>query len=224
MQSAPDMNDQERAVDQLVDEVSARAWRLKVLIDDATDGARVTADGRVRHAACSLVSEMSTPGEQAANTAAALVDALWPDAPGRAVDDPWWDTPLGRVVQGARRCRDRAHDCDRAHDASPDGRTPTMLISVDVVDRGDTVLVRIDGELDLAAIPTVRSNVTPHLVRRLTIDLAGVHFLDSSGVRCLCDLHDEAIRAGGALTIGATSPPVRRTLHLAGLPPSMFGI
>jgi len=86
---------------------------------------------------------------------------------------------------------------------------------------GDQTIIRLDGELDmdagpdlvvLSSVAAVRSDM-----RTLTIDLAGVAFMDSAGLaalvraRNLCDKHRAELRLEGV------GPRVHRVLELTGL-------
>jgi anti-anti-sigma factor len=63
---------------------------------------------------------------------------------------------------------------------------PGQLISFDVVvDGDDHATVRIEGELDMSGIDPLASRVDEVLargVRRLTVDVRGVRFADSSAI------------------------------------------
>ena len=65
------------------------------------------------------------------------------------------------------------------------GRTPP-LCTVEITSQGaGTVVVMLAGELDLTTIPDVESRVEPALAlkpSRLIVDIAGVHFADSSAI------------------------------------------
>jgi anti-anti-sigma factor len=78
--------------------------------------------------------------------------------------------------------------------------------------------VALSGDLDLADAEAVH-----HLLARLArdaaprpvlVDLRGLEFLDSHGVRALFRARDDAERVGSRLTLCASDGPVRRTLEL----------
>ena len=71
------------------------------------------------------------------------------------------------------------------------------------------------GELDaaLAAVPADR-------VRRLVLDLAGLTYLSSAGLRCLAFAHQRFGRAVEIVLVDAP-PQVAETIHLVGLHRSM---
>ncbi len=83
----------------------------------------------------------------------------------------------------------------------------------------DGVVVSLSGELDLAgehrleeAIEAARATGLP-----LTIDLKGLNFIDSSGLRVLVRLHNTAVSDGFDYTLIAGPPQVQRTFALCGL-------
>ncbi len=199
--------EQERAVDQLVDELSARVWRLRTLIDGtAQHGDPVD---RVRTAADELVARMSPCGPDSVAAADQIVAALWADESSRHISDDWWTTPLGCLVQRVRAA------------ATHDG-VSCAPISVAIANDGEAVTAVLAGEFDLAATGPVRQALEPHLGSRVGIDLKAIEFLDSSGLCCLLTLRRDAHRRGGHISIGATSQAVRRLVELAGLPPTVF--
>jgi len=83
-------------------------------------------------------------------------------------------------------------------------------------------LVELSGELDLNAVPELDAVLAeaasaaggpPHIC----LDLAGLDFIDSSGLAAVIRSHVAASEAGGALTIVAPAGIVRRTLEVSGL-------
>jgi anti-sigma B factor antagonist len=51
----------------------------------------------------------------------------------------------------------------------------------------------------------------------LVLDLSGVEFVDSSGLRVLIELHQNRSQAGGSLVLRTPSPAVRRLLEVSGV-------
>ena len=96
------------------------------------------------------------------------------------------------------------------------------LADLDATDAGDGLVVaRIRGDLDLSNLYSVHTallEVLPNEAIGLVVDLAGVTFLDSSGVEALFRLQTslEARRQRFAVAIppGAT---IRRALELSGV-------
>jgi len=81
-------------------------------------------------------------------------------------------------------------------------------------------LVTVAGEVDLEtasqfgdhALAALRE-VSPHLV----LDLSGVTFMDSTGLKVLLSVQHRSDLAHGSLAIVGTTRPVRRILELTGL-------
>jgi anti-anti-sigma factor len=95
-----------------------------------------------------------------------------------------------------------------------DGATTTEL-TITVVP-GTPHLVKLLGELDLASAPELRSQLRP-LDGDLEVDLAGLTFLDSSGMNALVDVHRDRDARGHRLVIRGASGIVLRALTITGL-------
>ena len=78
--------------------------------------------------------------------------------------------------------------------------------------------VALSGDLDLADADAVH-RLLGRLAREaaprpVLVDLRGLEFIDSHGVRALFRARDDAERAGSRITLCARDGPVRRTLEL----------
>jgi anti-anti-sigma factor len=78
----------------------------------------------------------------------------------------------------------------------------------------------LTGELDLLSAGWIRvpfqelaSDGRPQIV----VDLAGLTFIDTSGIHALLDLDGDAREAGKRLRLAAVSEKVRRVFELAGV-------
>ena len=91
-------------------------------------------------------------------------------------------------------------------------------LSLRVQPHGEAVLVRATGELDLSAAEAFESQLEEELARDgaiVVLDLSGVTFLDSTGLRTLLRIAEEDARSGSRLSIRRElSPPVQRLLDL----------
>jgi anti-anti-sigma factor len=89
----------------------------------------------------------------------------------------------------------------------------------------DAVHVTVSGEIDLANTATVERQLLeaiPNHVSAVTVDLAGVDYLDSAGVRLLFTLGTRAETLQIDLTLVVPDDsPVRRILEIAGVPQAM---
>ena len=87
-------------------------------------------------------------------------------------------------------------------------------LSVSVIQRTDTTVLVAAGDLDMETAPLLESIVSEQAVEAgLVIDLSGVQFIDSSGLRGLLRIRQ---RPGG-LRLAAPSATVRRLLDLTDL-------
>jgi anti-sigma B factor antagonist len=90
--------------------------------------------------------------------------------------------------------------------------------AVEVQRRGAVAIVQPRGELDLVTVETLRAELDGvKSTERLVLDLRGLSFLDSTGLRLLVTLHRRAQRDGLQLTVVAPAPPVDRAIQLCGL-------
>lgn len=83
-----------------------------------------------------------------------------------------------------------------------------------------TVEVIVDTELDISTLPQLRERLEDALrvaPARLVVDLSGCGFLDAQAMTVLLDVHRQAYRAGGLLTLRGCSAQCLRLLSLAGL-------
>ena len=99
---------------------------------------------------------------------------------------------------------------------------PRARLSVQDATGSGGLCLRLGGELDIASLPEVEPRLTGLLERApqpLLLDLADLHFLDSSGIALLVRL---ANRFTPVSTRSATEP-VRRVLEALGLA-SRFGL
>lgn len=109
----------------------------------------------------------------------------------------------------------RSSDLKR-HAVTRRGAT-ALDISVAVSEK--TAVVRAAGELDLATVPDL-ANVLEGLERecaRIVLDLSGLTFIDSTGVRLTLIEHDRASIDGFEFAIAGVTGPVRDVLRRTGL-------
>jgi anti-anti-sigma factor len=85
-------------------------------------------------------------------------------------------------------------------------------------------LVAVTGEIDVATAPDLGrtlSELVEEGRNELTVDLAGVAFIDASGIGTLVGAARRARLAGGSVILRTPSGAVRRMLVLAGLDGSL---
>ncbi len=99
-----------------------------------------------------------------------------------------------------------------------------MELELSTSHHGDRAVVTVGGEVDLetasqlgdAAVEAVQG-VSPHLV----LDLSGVTFMDSTGLKVLLTSQRRAQLAGGSFALAGASRTVQRILALTGLDQSI---
>jgi anti-anti-sigma factor len=93
------------------------------------------------------------------------------------------------------------------------------LRAVAVHEQGQVTVV-VHGELDLGSASALHREVHALLalpVEAIALDLAGLEFVDSSGIRLLNDLRVAADERRVPFSIGPVSAPVQRMLELTGM-------
>ena len=82
-----------------------------------------------------------------------------------------------------------------------------------------TVVVAPAGEIDLATVGLVRDAVDAHWQPgdEMVLDLRGVEFLDTSGLRYTLELNERAARDGFSLKVVRGPRAVQRVFEVAGI-------
>jgi anti-sigma B factor antagonist len=77
----------------------------------------------------------------------------------------------------------------------------------------------VSGEIDAHTAPLLaaRLDPLPDTGERVLLGMAGVEFIDSSGLRVLIDAHRRAAEAGRELVLDHPSPAVMRLISISGL-------
>jgi anti-anti-sigma factor len=81
----------------------------------------------------------------------------------------------------------------------------------------DGWLITVTGEVDMATAPEFAETVTECATGSVTVDFAGVTFMDSSGVTALLMACERLERRGSTLTLQSVRPDVLRVLELCGV-------
>ena len=99
---------------------------------------------------------------------------------------------------------------------------PEPELVTDLAVEGGQALLRVQGEVDLVTAPRLQGALASacDLGRDVVVDLNGVAFMDSTGLRALLQARDIARRLGGSLRLDmAEDGQVARLLELAGVRP-----
>jgi anti-anti-sigma factor len=102
--------------------------------------------------------------------------------------------------------------------------SPSLSVSqhqfhAETVREGATVRLELSGELDLATEPQLTAVLrqVEEDAQRLVLDLSGLSFIDSTGLRTILLAWRRSRDDGFELSVIAGSAQVRRTLRLTGL-------
>jgi anti-sigma B factor antagonist len=88
----------------------------------------------------------------------------------------------------------------------------------------DTVVVTVRGDLDDGSdtvLGTTLDQVLDRPAPRVVVDVSGIDFCDSTGLRSFLTGHERAHAAGGWLRLAAPGGPLRDLLDVAGLTPRL---
>lgn len=96
------------------------------------------------------------------------------------------------------------------------GDTPTTF-RARAEDRAGTVVVVAEGDLDLLGAPRLIEALPSEGAGPVVIDLGGVGFMDSSGLRSLLEARRVCADAGRGFALARPSDPVLRVLELVDL-------
>jgi anti-anti-sigma factor len=102
------------------------------------------------------------------------------------------------------------------------GRTHHNPFRCEVTHDGDGVRITLEGELDIASAPALESALRGSVngdapSERRVVDLRGLTFMDSSGLRAILSANGAARRDGWKLQIVAGPPAVQRIFDICGV-------
>jgi anti-anti-sigma factor len=83
--------------------------------------------------------------------------------------------------------------------------------------RPEGLVIVAEGELDLVGAPALAAALPEDGDGAVIVDMAGVGFMDSSGLRALLEARQASLEAGRAFAISRPSDAVRRVLELVDL-------
>ena len=90
-------------------------------------------------------------------------------------------------------------------------------------EHGTALVVEVKGEIDLSTADGVRqaTGAPTSTAQRLVLDLRGVDFMDTSGIRLVVELMNAEEAGGPELSLVADHRPVLRLFDMAGLTPRL---
>lgn len=108
----------------------------------------------------------------------------------------------------------------RAEDQLSNALDPPHSFTVEIAMVGSETVVRVVGEVDLATAPVLQKRLWGLLeddIQEIVVDLAGVSFMDSTGLGTLARTHIRATETGRRLVLQSTPSAVQKVLGFSGL-------
>jgi anti-anti-sigma factor len=97
---------------------------------------------------------------------------------------------------------------------------PRTQLEVRANDGDGVATVVVEGELDIATVPVLEgalSDLESGGARTLVLDLRGLRFMDSTGLRALLSARRRAHTAGRRLRLANLQPSVARVFEVTGV-------
>src|SRR5689334_24360678 len=91
------------------------------------------------------------------------------------------------------------------------------VFMVDVDQHGDQTVVRLGGELDVAAAPALQESLAELAAGVVILDFSDVTFMDSTALAVFVSLRNRAHDHGGDLIFRGVQPPQMRLFEVTGL-------
>jgi anti-sigma B factor antagonist len=115
--------------------------------------------------------------------------------------------------------------CGKAPPAEPNvaptnGTRQDGPLTVHVEQAGDALMVRANGELSRSTAEKFEAQLRLVIsadASTVDLDLGGVGFIDSTGLRSLLRIVNHSVRAGGRLGLRRASAPVQHAIEWGGL-------
>ncbi len=96
-----------------------------------------------------------------------------------------------------------------------------LRVEVTLTDR--TTVVTVAGEIDADSMLALQAPLHDlGLESHIVVDMSGVRFMDSSGLKVILTQRNRMTETGGSLRIRHPSPAVRRVLDVSGLTDVLF--
>lgn len=81
---------------------------------------------------------------------------------------------------------------------------------------GLNVTIAVTGRVDTATAPEFEAGLQLAGTETLTLDLSGVPYMSSAGLRCLLTAQKKVMAGGGAMTLTGVQPAVKEVLDITG--------
>jgi stage II sporulation protein AA (anti-sigma F factor antagonist) len=96
-----------------------------------------------------------------------------------------------------------------------------MSLTIDMETKNDVLVVRLRGELDHHTADELRSKVDEALkgpqIRHIVLSLAGLGFMDSSGIGVILGRYKQISARSGEMVVCSINPTIQRIFEMSGL-------
>ncbi len=95
-----------------------------------------------------------------------------------------------------------------------------LSIDIHIENRGEAIIFRLRGSLDIATSPAVRAALLEAAGagnHNIVVDLSKLEFLDSTGLGALIGAHRRALENDGNVRLVVSDGPIARLLNITGL-------
>ena len=82
---------------------------------------------------------------------------------------------------------------------------------------GAKTVISVTGRVDTTTAPELETGLALDGSEALTLDLSGVPYMSSAGLRCLLAAQKRMMAGGGSMTIVGIQPAVREVLDITGM-------
>jgi len=101
-----------------------------------------------------------------------------------------------------------------------------MALTLKVVENTPRIfVVSLGGSLDSTTFPALEKKMDSLIVegaaKAITLDLAGLEFISSMGIRVIFKAKKDLVRTGGSLFLARVPPPIQKALEIINALPSM---
>lgn len=107
---------------------------------------------------------------------------------------------------------------------NPDPSMNGEILTMELEQDGEAIVIRPSGELDMSTAPVLDAALREAMDSERTqviVDLGGLSFIDSTGLRLLVVAAERSRKAGNRLRLLRGSEPVERMLEVSGLQRSL---
>ena len=82
---------------------------------------------------------------------------------------------------------------------------------------GERTVIEVTGRVDTTTAPELEAGLRLDGNETLTLDLSGVPYMSSAGLRCLLAAQKRLMAGGGAMTVVGIQPAVKEVLDITGM-------